>query len=270
MKTIALALTLLAQEKLDVTNPASGAKLWVRVSAPKDASAQRKYPAVILVPGGIGFGSQMPPSLPDQVTSKGMVLVIFDPDGRGKSGGTEDYNGKIHQDGLLAVVRAAKKLEYLDRVGIVSLSYGIAMASGMLGRYPDEKVAFYIDWEGPSDRFWVTVWDRVFDHPGRITFGGHRTSDEEWWKEREAVRFAPLFRCPYLRIQSERDHVHKEKFGHALQMIASATGKAPWTRINDNPPDTVFTEEKPPKLLAPGRRNADLWIPYAMELFARK
>ncbi len=259
---ILFLLTLCSQERIEVTNPTSQAKLWVQVHRPKDASAERKVPAVVLVPGGLGFGSQQQPRLAEEVTSKGIALVLFDPDGRGKSGGKEDFNGKIHQDGLLAVFRAARKLEYVDRAAIVSLSFGIAMASGMIARYPDEPVAFYVDWEGPSDRGYIGT--RIFSKRGPPP-----TMDEEWWKEREAVRWAPFFKCPYLRIQSERDHVHREKYGHALQMIAGATGKAPWTRLNDNPPNKIFTDDDPPKLL-PSRRNAETWIRYARELFEKK
>lgn len=254
---IHILLAVCVQDSIDVTNPTSGAKLWVQVHKPK---SEKKLPAVVLVTGGLGCGSQQSPRVAEEAKARGLILVLFDPDGRGKSEGKEDYNGKVHQDALCAVFRAARKLEGVDRVGIVSLSFGIAIASGMIARYPEEPVAFYIDWEGPSDRHFIGT--RIFQRgpqPPKL--------DEEFWRQREAFRFAPLFKCPYLRIQGESDHVHKAKYGHALQMIAAATGKAPWTRLNDNPENKVFTESDPPKLL-PGR-TSDLWIRYAVELFRK-
>lgn len=257
---------------LTVTNPTGGAKLWAKLFVPKDASAEKKVTAVVVFPGGIGFGSQDRSPMPRDAASRGLAVALFDPDGRGKSGGEEDYGGRIHQDGLLAVVREVRKLDFVEKVGLVSLSFGIAMASGVLGRYPDEPIAFFVDWEGPSDRFYITKNDQVFARNPEI-FDGHRASDEEWWKEREAVRYAPQFRCPYLRIQSERDHVHGPDFGHALMMIEAATsarndgkGRSPWTRVNDNEPNRVYTKEAPPKLLPVGRRKDAFWIRYALEL----
>lgn len=278
-----LLLLALAQEgarELEVVNPTSGAKLWAKVVAPRDASAEKKYPAVVIVSGGLGFGSQDRSPMALDAASKGLIVVHFDPDGRGKSEGTEDYGGKIQQDGLLAVIRAVRKLEFVESVGIVSLSLGIAMAAGVLGRYPDEPISFYIDWEGPADRFYITKFDKVFDRDAKV-FGGHRTSDEEWWKEREAVRFAPAFRCPYLRIQTQKDHVHGPDFGHALLMIEAATsqkhggkGRSPWTRVNgaENEPNTVYTKERPPKLLEARekRKGPPEWLGYAVEILTRK
>ncbi len=97
-------------------------------------------------------------------------------------------------------------------------------------------------------------------------FNGHTTKDEEWWAEREAVRTIQQVRCAYLRIQTERDHVHGENKQHAIDMITAAThtkfggkGKSPWTRINgaENAPNRTYTKDNPPKWL-PARAGPPL------------
>lgn len=53
----------------------------------------------------------------------GFVVVAFDPDGRGQSGGSENHDGFIQQDGLAAVVRAAATLPGVDAAAIGVVSY---------------------------------------------------------------------------------------------------------------------------------------------------
>ncbi|MEW5717963.1 MAG: hypothetical protein AB1817_04995, partial [Chloroflexota bacterium] len=68
-----------------ITNPTSGARLYTQVVLPKNASG--KLPALILVPGGIGWGGNFldPPNRAQILADAGFVVVVFDPDGRGKS-----------------------------------------------------------------------------------------------------------------------------------------------------------------------------------------
>jgi Mrp family chromosome partitioning ATPase len=67
-----------------VTNPTTNAKLSVQVFSPQDAG--KKYPALVLVPGGTGDSSGFINDA-TQMANAGIVAVIFDPDGRGKSTG---------------------------------------------------------------------------------------------------------------------------------------------------------------------------------------
>lgn len=264
----------IAEQELRIINPTSKARLWATVFTPPGADAEKRSPAVVFVPGGVGFGSGMARTpLPRRLAQAGFVVGLFDPDGRGRSEGREDFNGKVHQDGLHAFLKHLAGLGCVDRknLGVVSSSLGLAMAAGALGRYPDDPpVKYFIDDEGPSDRFYITK----SDHPRfRDLFAGHTTKDADWWAEREAVRSIGAVRCAYLRLQHERDHIHGEDKQHAIDMILAAThvkhggtGQSPWTRVNgpENAPNTVYTKDRPPVWLpmATGPRDADLlrWI----------
>lgn len=267
-----------AQQELTLVNPNSGAELWATVFHPNDASEQKKYPAVVFVPGGMGFGSQMARTpAPDEYARAGYVLGLFDPDGRGRSRGWENWNGKVHQDGLHEFLKRVASLPFVDKdnIGVVSSSLGLAMAAGALGRYPnDPPVKYFIDIEGPTDRFYITGKDspRL-----RGAFGGRTTDDVEWWAEREAVRTIPSMVCPYLRLQWEQDHVHGPDKGHAIDIINAATsakhggkGKSPWTRVNgpENLPNRTYTKDNPPKWIAgrQGRRQTEVLLPFLREM----
>ncbi len=265
----------IVQQEISIINPTSKARLWAMVFSPAGAGADKRCPAVVFIPGGLGFGSGMARTpLPRHLVHAGLVVGLFDPDGRGRSDGKEDWNGKVHQDGLNAFLRHLAGLEFVDRknLGVVSSSLGLAMAAGALARYPDDPpVKYFIDDEGPSDRFYITK----NDEPRFVRIlNGHTTKDADWWAEREAVRWIGAARCAYLRLQHERDHVHGENKQHAIDMIQAAThvksggkGQSPWTRLNgpENAPNTVYTKDRPPKWLpneAGPRRDGDLlrWI----------
>lgn len=235
---------------LSFENPTSKAKLWATVIFPEDASDKKRYPLVIIIPGGLGFGSGAAKTPEGKIiVREGFVVGYFDPDGRGKSEGKEDWNGKNHQDGLYKFLKKASELEFVDKenVGVVSSSLGLAMAAGTLGRYAAElKVKYFIDNEGPTDRFYITKND---DQKFLKIFAGHTTDEEDWWAEREAVRSIKSIKCPYLRVQHVRDHVHGENKQHAIDIINAATGNAPWTRINENEPNKNYTKDAPPKWL---------------------
>ena len=249
-----------------MTNPTTNAKLHVQVLAPKNAS---KLPALVLVPGGIGDGGGM---LDDasRMASAGIVAVIFDPDGRGKSTGQEDYDGYKQQDGLAAVIRLAATLPEVEatRMGLVTYSYGITMGSGVLARYLDLPIRFLIDWEGPADRNYTTTGCRDVA-AGRIKW--QPCSDDAWWSEREAVYFVGKLRVPYQRIQSEKDHVQLNN-NHAIDMInAALKGGVPWTRLNNLTPNQTYDTTNPPAMLpeAMDRQLAQTVIQHAQELFGK-
>lgn len=251
-----------SQEEFYFTNPSSGAKLWGKVYYPPVTG--QKYPGLVIVPGGLGFGSNLdntPKGKLSDYAKEGFVVMVFDPDGRGKSQGQENYNGIIHQDGLNELLKKLVNDPYVDtsNIGVYTSSLGITLGAGALGRYPDNPTVHYlIDGEGPSDRFYITK----FNDPNFLKmFAGHTTDDVEWWSEREAYRSIQTYGGMYVRLQTSMDHVHRENKGHALMMIENATGKqyggkgfCLWTRINgeENPENKVFSEKNPPKWLTPG------------------
>ena len=250
-------------EEFTITNPTSGAKLWAKVYYPPNVDTKAKYPGLIMVPGGLGFGSQIDdaPNGPKNFAEDGFIVMVFDPDGRGNSEGDENWNGIIHQDGLNQLFKQLVANPYVDtdNIGLYTSSLGIAMGAGAVGRYPNNPTVHYlVDGEGPSDRFYITN----FDDPHFLEiFDGHTTDDVEWWDEREAYRTIRTYPGKYVRLQTSMDHVHKEDMGHALMMIENATnssyggnGKCQWTRMNgdENTANTVWTESPPPEWLPPG------------------
>ncbi|MEW5797052.1 MAG: hypothetical protein AB1772_11915 [Candidatus Zixiibacteriota bacterium] len=253
-------------------NPTSGINIYTHVHRPIDFDRVRTYPGVVMVPGGSGAGSAFDISgLAMAVADSGFIVMHFDPDGRGLStnGGTyttEDYNGYIQQDGLLQAVRYVAALPEIDpaRVGILSQSYGVTMASGVLARYPDDPpVRFLLDVEGPHNR---TATAQV--NGGHVP---HDTADVVFWSEREADRFMRMARTQYLRLQTEIDHNPRITDNHhAVILINAATdqsyggeGKCPWTRVNTaamNNPNRVYTIEQPPVWIPEGDDNPNTML----------
>lgn len=259
-----------------VTNPTTNAKLNVQVFTPKD-SAGKKFPALVLVPGGIGDGNGLIREA-EEFMNAGFVAVIFDPDGRGKSEGVEDFNGHKHQDGLAAVARFTATLPEVDakKIGIATFSYGITMGAGALARYSDTSpssgqslpVKFLIDWEGPVDRDDTTVGCR---NDGNQRIGWKPCTDNAFWSEREALTFIAKVRVPYQRIQSEKDHVQPD-VSHAIHIVnAAVQAKLPFVRLNDYPPNQTYAAKNPPPMFSENQdrqRNAFV-IKYAVELANR-
>lgn len=248
-------------------NPSSGALLSTYLVVPKDES-EASFKTVFLIPGGLDYGS----ATYDGNTKTEIFLkendiayAYFDPDGRGESSGEEDTNGFIQQDGLFAVSKAVAENTAVnaDDFGLISFSFGTALASGMLARYVDESpYQWYIDWEGPSAREYVTIGcDAPKDHymdPGLTT----SCSEDEFWSERESVTFLQQISVPYLRVQRIDDHVQASN-EHAIDAINAATsGISPWTRINDEDPNQSFTYDNPPRYLRKALVNE-----YILEMF---
>jgi len=229
-------------------NPASGAELYNTVIKPGDQNGQ-PWPALVIIPGGDDDSSGLVAEggIGQQAADQGFVAVAFDADGRGNSDGKENYNGHIHQDGLAAVIQFAAELPAVDakRMGLISYSYGVTMASGTLARYPELPIRFFIDWEGPADRYDTTLGCKPspnYDWPP--------CSDEEAWAEREAVTFISRVGVPYQRVQNQNDHAQSD-VSHAVNMInAAVEGAPPWVRLNDYPPDQTYTPDNPPPMFS--------------------
>ena len=175
----------------------------------------------------------------------GYAVITFNPEGRGSgqpgdltSEGSEDYNGHIHQDDLKSVIESAQAFSFVDpkRLGVVSLSFGISIASGCLARYADDpavrNIRFLIDVEGPSDSYVIMADPWLLDdvsendktqslyelfhmyslHYDNCTYlhmspsSPEAVSDTAWWSEREALQYIGAVKVPYLRLQAEWDH----------------------------------------------------------------
>lgn len=228
-----------------VINPASRARLYVQIFYPPNWNGADLLPALVLMPGGLGVSE---PQKADRLAGQGFLVITFDADGRGRSEGTEDYNGYITQDGLAAVITAALALPGLDpdRFGLVSYSYGVTAASGALARHPDLPIDFYIDWEGPVNRMYTTTGCRP-DVQTHIDW--QPCTDDAWWSQREALNFIADVEVPYQRVQSQEDHVQQNN-NHAIDIVnAAVAGGVPWVRLNDYPPNQTYDVNNPPAML---------------------
>lgn len=233
------------------TNPTSGAVLPVYFWAPK---GNGPWPTLVIQAGGVA-GSQSPLRKAQPFHEAGFAIVSFDPDGRGRPRprggeiGEEDFNGNIHQDGLAEVIRYAATLDGVDpeRIGVVSISYGITMAAGALGRHHDTPAKFLVDWEGPADRTFTTGcgrWDHIRKLQTRLVWG--ECSDDAWWDGREATQYISSLQVPYVRFQAKEDHVQPDH-DHAVALVNLAIdGGVPYVRLNDMTPNQRI--EDPSKL----------------------
>lgn len=170
-----------------------------------------------------------------EIARLGYAVLSFDPAGRGDSWGEEDYGGAEHQDDLRAAVLAlAAAPECSGRVGVLSLSLGIAAAVGALAG-AELPVDWLLDWEGPCDREIITSGGSIL-----VPAAGHGLDDEAYWRPREAVRRVAELRCGYLRLQALPDHAQPGELRHAERMMRAArSGKLPWFQLNDHPRDQL-------------------------------
>jgi hypothetical protein len=247
-------------ETLRVVNPTSGCSLYVHIHRPTSTGPTAQVPGVVLVPDLSDAGTVFDNNgLADSIASDGFAVLHFDADGRGRSSGTEDYDGYVHQDGLAECAAVLASRPYVDseNLAIYSRGYGIVMATGMVARHETPSVKFLMDWEGPSDRYQTSS-----DSGGHVPVP---VDSESFWLEREAGRFIKSVPGAYLRIQTATDHTGRIPDNHhAMALIDSATsnehggsGISVWTRVNDsvmNPENQTYTLSNPP-----------LWIPEAEE-----
>jgi hypothetical protein len=237
-------------ETLWVVNPTSGCSLYVHIHRPTSAGPTAQVPGVVLVPDLSNAGTTFD-GFADSLASDGFAVLHFDADGRGRSSGTEDYDGYVHQDGLAACAAVLASRPYVDseNLGIYSRGYGIVMAAGMVSRHETPSIKFLMDWEGPSDRYQTSS-----DSGGHVPVP---VDSDAFWVEREAGRFIKSVPGAYLRYQSATDHTGRIADNHhAIALVDSATaseyggsGIAVWTRVNDsvmNPENKTYTLTGPP------------------------
>jgi hypothetical protein len=166
----------------------------------------------------------------------GLVVMTFDPAGRGESWGEEDYGGPEHQDDVIASLVHLSERSDTVGLGIVSISLGLAMACGALANLPEAlEVSWFVDWEGPCDREIITAGGAMM-----APAMGHSLTDEVYWMPREALKHVGSIKCGYHRLQAVPDHAQPEETRHATRMMRGvSTGVAPWFKINNHPKGSV-------------------------------
>lgn len=232
-----------------VENPSDSAQLFVKIIHPSDWTTG-KLPTVFLVPGSTGSSSEFlkPGKKSAQILADaGFTVVVFDPDGRGKSEGVEDNDGFIQQDGLKAIIEYVSSLPEVDpeQMGIASFSFGVTMASGVLSRYPDLPIKYLSDYEGPANREDTGGCDGSgLGHLDEVA----DCNDEDFWSEREASTFIEKIKVPYWRIQTKKDHAQPD-YKHTVVMInAALAGGVPEIYLNEDSVSSTLDENKLPQM----------------------
>lgn len=219
-----------------------GARIYAHVHKPE---SKGPHPGVVIVPGAKSAGTDYDrPAgflIAADIARAGFAVIHYDPAGRGRTEGVEDFWGVRHQEELKYVVEAFAKEANVDggNIGLFSFSIGIVIATGSLARFKIPDVKYLFDWEGPSNRFNATKsenFNRILERP---------VTDDYFWDTREACNYIKDIECGYFRYQGEYDHVQGAYRGHAVELLNGATnGKALWTQCNDNPLNTLFDEAR--------------------------
>ncbi len=262
-----------------IENPTTGDLQSVRIYRLAEKGI---YPLITLIPGGTGNGSAfedkqmsaMNAPFSDTLTlvQEGFVVVVYDPLGTGQSEGELNYQGHADQDGLAAIIAAAQALPETDEdnSGLASFSYGITGAAGVIARYPELGIKFWSDWEGPSSRQSITVGCQPKPRNVNIQSPAYFSCDNtDHWREREAAEFMNNLSINYYwRIQEKEDHV-QAAYSHTIEMLEAAAQneKVGWFKVNDAPPNTLYTEETLPT--APNDDHYNTYIiPHLVEMAA--
>jgi hypothetical protein len=219
------------------------------VHRPADSSPENRYPGLILIPGSLqtaqAWHAKWNKSNAWEFVDAGLIVLIYDSRGRGLSGGQEDFNGHLNQDDLKTIIEWLSSRDDVlpGGIGIATSSWGITVASGTLARYPDLPIRFLLDREGADNRYVITQWD---DPEWVASMGGHGTWDDEFWSEREAIRYIGDITCPYFRLQSNFDHaLNRFYVAHAIHMVnAAVEGASPYVRLNGMPPNVTYDTER--------------------------
>jgi hypothetical protein len=215
--------------------------------------------AVLVVPGLGATAADLDrsggPVLLSELADLGAVVLGLDPSGRGGSWGLEDYGGPVHQADVRTALGELASRPEVDpaRLGVISLSLGTSAVAGALASGHRPGVAWWIDWEGPSDREIITSGGRRME-PAM----GHALDDDAWWQPREAVHHVGRCGVPWIRCQSVRDHAQPGELRHAERLLlAASSGSLPWFQLNDHPPGEVPAV---PRWLPGGMGVAREWI----------
>ena len=234
----------LREEPVWLTN-AAGYRIHAHVHDPADDLPR---PAVVLVPGrdqaGKVFCAGSYLLTADELAARGIRTVHFDPVGRGRSWGHDDFCGEQGQDSLRAVLDYvhARRDVLQDRVGVASFSMGLALAAPLLVREGRRLgTRFLLDWEGPADREAILRTGPL--PPAART--ALAADPGHFWAVREPVRWIDQVPCAYVRLQGWNDHgLGRRGRTGAIALVAEATaGAARYTRLNGNRPDAAWRLE---------------------------
>jgi len=249
-----------------------GRKIPLRIFLPPMFNKNEKHPTLCVPSARSTFNPFRPFGVHEisKVLSLGIVAFSFT-----NELGLKGMQTRVPtwRDDLHAVLKYIYSLPYVDKdnIGIISFSSACIPVAACLAEYPDDPpVKYWIDGEGPSDRYVVRVviagteWDM-----DRRDERAKNLGDDDFWMPGEAFRYMDRVKCRYLRLQGEKDHVQGWFYGHAIQMLNAAVrgGSCPWVRCNSGPVNIIHRDGSTLDLL-PGRlfEHADRFIRYLLEM----
>lgn len=217
-----------------------GEKIYAHLHIPLKACLNNKFPTLILVQDGFKGSQEFDdPNFifsANYLAIKDMVVMHFDLEGTGKSSGETDFGGFKSQDDLITVLNFIRHQPEIDEneISILSFGTGTTIVTGALARYPKVNVKYLIDIEGYVDRY---------DPYNPLTFS-YSLTDEDFWKEREAINFIDAVSCNYIRFQADNNQTENEGyFSYLIRYMNKAIEGHPiHTQLNFAPPDTLFIE----------------------------
>lgn len=227
---------------------ADGPTLAAGLLIPKEEGC---YPAVLLVPPGFEPGlAELQEEAHQALAARGVVVMAFDPRGRGESEGEDDHGGPVHQDDLAAIATWLASRPEVDpaRVVIRSRSFGVAMLAGALERHPSIAPVAVMDIEGPA------LLPDDLEHVPEFTrdnVSGMAT-DGQWWEDRSASLHIGSYTGHYERVQGRLDHATGPWRGHAVEMLQAAQAGAPRRVDLNGQPAEIWDEDVVSELVLPG------------------
>ena len=265
--------TLINIEEFYVRNPLTGDEQYVKYLYTTDGR-----PILIMVPGrGGSLESFERDHSCEYAVLKGFNVIIFDPLGRGRSGGEVNDYGLLDQAILYQLYLMAKERGN-GEVGVLSFSYGVTLVSGALANY-NMPIELWIDWEGPCDRIFSQCYcgefesKEAFRHASleeldtarrrieenlRRGVKGEPGScyDNEYWQNREALRSIERISRDevglYVRLQGDMDHV-QPSYDHTIMMVNRMVELGFKTRLNYAPLGMHYTRENITTYLYPSK-----------------
>ncbi|MBM4389814.1 MAG: hypothetical protein FJ090_01720 [Deltaproteobacteria bacterium] len=195
----------------------------MRVGAPLRIGPERPRAAIVVVHAGAsGLVERLRfLALPDNAFPRDALFIYEREPGTWKAPGNP-----VH----VADARRAIERGLAEGVPTVVMSWsgGCVAAARAITETGAERIALFVDVEGPVDRFSLVP-------PGRDMPEWRDLSpfDEAPWAGRELLHLLPP--CPYLRVQGRPDHVHGDCLVHADRIMQVATARCGWSRRLDVP-----------------------------------
>lgn len=221
----------------------NGEKIYAHLHIPNKATLSNKLPALILVQDEFNGSQEFDnPNFifnANNTASEDIIVIHFDLEGTGESSGETDLGGYKSQDDLIAVINFIKRQPEVDEneISILSFGTGITTATGALARYPKINIRYLFDIEGSVNRYDP-------NNPLRLEYS---STDENFWKEREAINFIDALSCNYIRFQADNNQAENlEHLSYIVRYMNKATiGYPIHTQFNFAPPDILFVEIQP-------------------------